>query len=83
MSVQGEFRSVRFGARAISALEAALRAAVMEAHVCALNEIDVALRRSGEDHCPLGLVRNLTTNLARNRRRNIRPCPELDELMAA
>ncbi|MGD0723393.1 MAG: hypothetical protein ABR970_20360 [Roseiarcus sp.] len=66
-------------------LEEALRGAVMEAHVSALNEIDVACRRSGDEHWPrsLAMVCNFTSNLARNRNRNVRPCEGVAYLLAA
>jgi hypothetical protein len=86
MTMQGVFEPAQPGGRAdLAQLEQALRAAVMEAHVNALNEIDLSFRRGGDDlwSRSVGMVANFTSNLARMRNRNLRPCDDVAYLMAA
>lgn len=53
----------------LAELEQAVRDAVMDAHVSALNATDIELRRSGDSEwpSPLNLMRNFTSNIARSR----------------
>ncbi|MGA2042785.1 MAG: hypothetical protein ABSG83_05380 [Roseiarcus sp.] len=86
MSMDSRHELAQSASRAdLRGLEEALRGAVMEAHVSALNELDVACRRSGEKHWPrsLAMACNFTSNLARNRNRNLRPCEGVAYLLAA
>jgi hypothetical protein len=86
MTMQGVFEPAQPRGRAdLAQLEQALRAAVMEAHVNALNELDLSFRRGGDElwSCSVGMVANFTSNLARMRNRNLRPCASLAYQLAA